>query len=154
MFETANGPVDEMPPIEILSGRPPNFDAIARVLPAAHKSNTIFTYGHIIYVADGKPLPGSLIAHETVHVQQQWLAGRDEWWDRYLHDIKFRFQQELAAHRMEYIVAMKEGNRQARRRAEKTIAQRLAGPLYGKVCSVTRAKELICGAGVTLGNIG
>ena len=130
-------------PIEIIKGLPPNFDAIARVLPAARQKGTIFTYGHQIYVSDGAALPKSIVAHEVVHVEQQFLYGRDEWWDRYLSDIDFRFQMELAAHRMEHTVAMSEGARHERRRAEKLIAQRLAGPLYGNACTVARAHALL-----------
>lgn len=133
----------ETPQIEIIKGLPPNFEAIARVLPAARKPGTIFTYGHQIYVSDGAALPKSLVAHEVVHVQQQELYGRDEWWDRYLKDIDFRFQMELAAHRMEFTVAGTEGNRHDRRKAEKLIAARLAGPLYGNACTVDKARRLL-----------
>jgi hypothetical protein len=130
--------------VEIVRGRPPNFEAIAAVLPGALKRGTIFTYGNIIYVPDGRmDITKSLMAHETVHVRQQEIFGRDAWWDRYLTDKAFRFDQELAAHRIELAVAQTEGGRSHRRVMLRQIAQRLAGPLYGNVCSARRAAELL-----------
>ena len=133
----------EQPKIEFAKGRPPNFEEIAKVLPQARRSDTVFTYGNVIYVANGQELPQSIIAHECVHVQQQFLYGRDAWWERYLRDIAFRFQQETAAHQVEYRIMLNDGNRRERRRAEKLIAQRLAGPLYGNACSPMRARALL-----------
>lgn len=129
--------------IEILRGLPPNFEMIAKALPAARKPGTIFTYGYQIYVSDGAQLPKSIVAHEVVHVQQQAIYGRDEWWARYVTDPEFRFQMELAAHRMELSVATTEGNRKDCRRAEKLIAQRLASPLYGNACTLVKARNLL-----------
>lgn len=129
--------------IQFRHGRPPNFDAIAAVLPGAYGSDTVFTYGDVIYVANGTELSKAIVAHETVHVMQQEIIGRDAWWDGYLADKAFRFQMELAAHRMEWTVARAEGNRHARRRMEKLIAQRLAGPLYGHACSLVKARRLL-----------
>lgn len=141
-------PVSNLP-IRFEAGYPPNIDAIAKVLPGARGKAVIFTYGHTIYVANGKPIPKSLIAHECVHVQQQDMFGRDEWWDRYLRDKKFRFQMELAAHRMELTIALTEGSRHHRRMVTKAIAKRLSGPLYGKTCTLTQARKML---GVTNDN--
>lgn len=130
--------------IQIVAGRPPNFAAIVKAFPqAARDKTTIFTYGHVIYVSDGKQMPRSIIAHETVHVVQQDLIGRDEWWTNYLADKKFRFEMELAAHRIEHAVAMTEGNHDHRRRVTALIAKRLSGPLYGRMCTLNKAKQLI-----------
>lgn len=129
--------------IRFKTGRPPNFAAIAAVFPTAHQPGTIFTYGNVIYVSDGAPLSKSLIAHEVVHVEQQSIYGRDAWWERYLTDRAFRFQQELAAHRMEHTVALAEGSRRDRRLAEKQIAARLSGPLYGHACTLAQARRLL-----------
>lgn len=142
-FSSVSNPSAQLE-ITFKAGYPPNIEAIARVLPEALRDKgVIFTYGRVIYVANGKPIPKSLIAHETVHVQQQDIVGRDEWWDRYLRDKSFRFQMELAAHRMEHVVAMNEGNRHHRRMITKLIAKRLAGPLYGNACSTARARRLL-----------
>lgn len=137
--------VDEPPPGQVAfrAGRPPNFAAIAKVFPAAHNLGTIFTYGNVIYVANGAGLPRSLIAHEVIHVKQQELYGRDEWWDRYLTDKQWRFEQELAAHRMELATTLQEGGRQHRRVATQAIAKRLSGPLYGHVVTFAKAKQLL-----------
>ena len=136
----ANVVADPADGIQILAGRPPNFKEICRVFPQSANKGTIFTYGKVIYVSDGSPLPRSLIAHEVIHVQQQEVMGAVEWWDRYLHDAKFRFGQELAAHRQEYVVACLEGGRTHRRVALAKIAQRLSGPLYGRCVTMNEAK--------------
>lgn len=129
--------------IEILKGRPPNFDAIQRKLRGAWGKTTVFTYGHQIYVADGKPIPKSIVAHEVIHVRQQEIMGRDEWWERYLADPAFRFSQELEAHRMELSVALTEGGRKHRRMVAALIAKRLSGPLYDNHCTLSHAKKLL-----------
>lgn len=129
-------------------GRPPNFEAIAKVFPAARQLGTIFTYGNVIYVSDGAQLPRSLVAHETVHVAQQEFVGRDEWWDRYLHDRTFRFNQELDAHRVELRIAVQEGGRAHRRMVRSLIAKRLSGPLYGHACTLATARKLLKEASV------
>lgn len=131
------------PGIQIEAGRPPNFAAICRVFPQSANKGTIFTYGKTIYVSDGAALPRSLIAHEVVHVAQQAMMGAEEWWDRYLLDAKFRFGQELEAHRQEYAVAITEGGRNHRRVALSKIAQRLSGPLYGRCVTMSAARNLI-----------
>lgn len=129
--------------ITIKAGRPPNWEAIARAIPASTKLGTLFTYGNVIYVTDGKPIPRSIVAHETVHVRQQELIGRDEWWDRYLKDREFRFGQELEAHRVELAVALTEGGRKHKRMVAALIAKRLASPLYGNACPLPRARKLL-----------
>ncbi len=129
--------------ITIKAGRPPNWEAIARAIPASTKLGTLFTYGNVIYVTDGKPVPRSIIAHETIHVRQQEIMGRDEWWERYLVDREFRFGCELEAHRVELAVALTEGGRRHRRKVAGGIARRLSGPLYGHVCTLRGAKALL-----------
>ena len=130
--------------ITFVTGRPPNFAEIVKVFPhAIRDKSTIFTYGKVIYVSDGADLPRSIVAHETVHVAQQEIIGRDQWWQAYLADVKFRFEMEVAAHRIEHAVAMSEGNHDMRRKMTALIAKRLSGPLYGRMCTYAKAKQLL-----------
>lgn len=111
---------------------PPNYPEIRRAFPHIRGRDIIFAYGDKIFYPSGKPLPDSLIAHETVHGQRQ--AGDPAgWWKRYLVDASFRFEEELLAHRAEY--------RAGGDLAE--IAKRLSGPLYGANISLDRAREMI-----------
>lgn len=128
--------------VPIIRGRPPNFEAIAAKFPAARAPNTIFAYGDRIYSGDGEPLPHSLYKHELVHLRQQaaYDGGVENWWAMYLASDRFRFEQELEAHLVEYATVIRSGaNRKARLRARAQIAARLSGPLYGKCVSKHKA---------------
>ena len=131
-------------PMKIVQGRPPNFDAIAAVLPAANGAKVLFCYGKTIYAPGGGPLSPWLIAHEEVHCLQQ---GDDieGWWVKYLTDPKFRFTQEVEAHRREWRVWLSSGtrNRAQRRGQMVVIGARLAGPLYGNMVQFSEAREMI-----------
>jgi hypothetical protein len=118
-----------MPKIKIKRGLPPNYQLLAKHFPM--KGGEIFTYGNKIYTS-GR-LSKSLLAHEKTHVRQQLKMGVEVWWEKYILDKEFRFQQELEAHRVEYMMG---GNL-------KVIAERLASPLYGNLTTVRIAMELI-----------
>jgi hypothetical protein len=128
--------------VKIIVDRPPNYAAIVAAFPfvATHPA-VYFCWGSAIYSPSGHPLTPSLIAHEEVHSKQQ--DGRpQDWWDKYLVDPKFRFDQELEAHRIEYQWFGAEP-RNRRRIHLRGIARRLASPLYGGLTTVHQAKRLI-----------
>lgn len=130
--------------LEIKHERPPNFDAVAAVFPMARMDGVIFAYAPCIYVPSGRGLPPDLLAHETVHVERQMVQGVVEWWEQYLRDVKFRLEEELLAHRAEYLY-LKENSpsRPVRRRALRFVAEKLASGLYGRMVTVTQAMQLI-----------
>lgn len=129
---------------EIKHTRPPNFAKIVEVFPLARGPLVIFAYAPYIYVPNGKPLLTSLIAHETIHVKRQKKMGVELWWDTYLTSPKFRWEEEVLAHRAEYdsLAAMAWSDR-ARMKALKTVARKLAAPLYGRMVTVTEALQLL-----------
>lgn len=136
------------PPYKIIVARPPNFDAIVRVFPvAASTKGVTYAYDDAVYNPDGVKIPTSILEHEVVHLQRQ--AGKpDVWWERYLADKRFRFDEEVVAHQAEYraaIIGLVVGHGAARsRRAHlEAIADRLSGPLYGHAVSFEKAKVLI-----------
>jgi hypothetical protein len=48
-------------------------------------------------------MPLEILAHEACHsIQHEQQFGPEAWWDQYLADKRFRFEQELQAHRIEY----------------------------------------------------
>jgi hypothetical protein len=115
--------------VKIKRGLPPNYDRLAKHFPM--RGGEIFTYGNKIYTP--ARLSKSLLAHEKIHVKQQLKMGVEAWWDKYILDEEFRFQQELEAHKAEFMMG---GNL-------KVIAERLASPLYGNLTTVRIAMELI-----------
>jgi hypothetical protein len=111
--------------------RPPNFDAIVAVFPKAGERGVLFAYGEDIYNPGGGNIPRFLLEHEYKHCARQFLIGADEWWRQYLTDQEFRYQEELLAHAVEYVVqapALRDRNAQAR--LLHTTAARLVAPLY------------------------
>lgn len=131
--------------MQIVIARPPNYEAIAAAFPFVLKRSTvIFCWGDQIYNPGRATIDSSLMAHETIHSAQQCACGGPEkWWTAYIASARFRLDQELPAHCEEYEVATAGMGRNQRRQHLRAIAQRLAGPLYGKLLTVHEAKRLI-----------
>ena len=130
----------------IINAFPPNIAAIRAKFNIAGRG-VVFAYGSAIYNPVGKELPQSIIRHEEVHLREQ-KGDPEEWWDRYIKDKAFRLEQELMAHRMEYITMLQELNfpgRPARRRLVRFIAKKLASPIYGPMIDIDNAKRLLNG---------
>lgn len=127
----------------IIQDYPPNFAAILAVFPQAATPGIIFAYGNTIYNPSGYPVSEALRAHEFVHLDRQAaLFGAALWWEQYLTNSVFRFDEELLAHRAEYR-AHDLSSRGVRRMILSRLASRLSGPLYGRMCSLQEAKRLI-----------
>lgn len=119
---------------------PPIIDAIAAHLgEQVRKPGVIFTYGDTVYDPSKVLNKVELAAHEATHVEQQTAMDKDLWWAMYVDDPKFRYEQELEAHRVE--LEAFEGSRNERRLMAKAIAKRLSGPLYGGVATYKKALE-------------
>jgi|3_EtaG_2_1085321.scaffolds.fasta_scaffold00178_31 hypothetical protein len=148
--------------MNIIREYPPNINEIRKSFPVKGKS-VIFAWGEDIYNPNGVQIPKHLIAHEAVHMARQrafvinlhgaiWEGITDasrekgvwDWWNCYINDIKFRFDEELPAHQAEYLWFLQNGaHRPERRRAISEISRRLAGPLYGRLISKSAAKEML-----------
>ena len=124
------------------SSRPPNFAQIVAVFPMARAPTVIFAYAPNIYVPSGKEIPPALVAHETVHIERQQKIGVELWWEKYLADPQFRFDEELLAHRAEFRATRTLTHRQEEV-ALKIIAKKLAAPLYGRMVKTEEAMRLI-----------
>jgi hypothetical protein len=130
---------------------PPNIDAIEKVFPGVRKDcyvkGIFFAWGNTIFNPSRRPMPLEILAHEACHsIQHEQQFGPEAWWDQYLADKRFRFEQELQAHRIEYQdVLFQGGSRTLRRLQLASISERLAGPLYGKMTTKAKAKEMIRG---------
>lgn len=132
--------------MRIVAMPPPNLFEIIRVFPAATKKGVLFAYGDTIYNPDDVDIPLQLLAHESVHGAQQrtWRHPKD-WWEGYLSDKAFRFEQELEAHRVELesYCADVAGGRTSRRRYTAAVAERLSGELYGRMTTKANAMMLL-----------
>lgn len=114
---------------------PPNFDKILAAFPGAANRGVIFAYGDTIYSPSGVTIPPALIAHEEVHGQRQRLMYAQDavsrWWEQYISDPEFRYDEELHAHAAELNVLkhiVKDRNERAKLAMH--TAQRLLAPLY------------------------
>jgi len=155
--------------IEVVYDVPPIFDEIVKVFPGARNERVVFSWGSRVYInsKEREPVPKPIIAHESIHGSRQTIITRSKlrekgvndftaehaeewewevlaWWRRYMRDEKFRYDEELLAHQEEYRVACAEAiSRRQRQFALKTIAKKLASPLYGSMVSPAKAKTLL-----------
>ena len=130
--------------MRIIRELPPNHSDILKVFPFASNPEILYAFGDAIYTASQSEIPHFLLRHEEAHgIRQLTLEGGVEaWWDAYLSDVKFRYVEELVAHRVEYEARIEGAvNRQQRRLALKEVARRLSAPMYGSMKSAANAKK-------------
>lgn len=128
--------------MKVLYQLPPNYEDICSHIPAVRKTKTIvFTYGDTVYVPSGQPMPDDLAAHEAVHVERQ--SNPAEWWAKYLVDVQFRLDEELAAYRVQYAYAVEHYGRDHRRALLTHMTKDLSGAMYGKLITRKEAIALI-----------
>ena len=115
----------------IILERPPNFDQVHAAFPRADGPGVLFAYSGAIYNPSGITVPPALIAHEQVHLGRQDI-NPDGWWDMYLKDSEFRYNEELLAHAAEFKVLRvdKSQDRNFGARLLISTALRLVAPLY------------------------
>ena len=128
----------------IIRGRyPPNFSVIKARFPNATDKGTIFSYGDLIYLPAGGNLSRELIAHEAVHGERQMAIGVELWWDKYATERNFVLEEELLAHRAEYLAYRAGRNGRSRAGHLHVVAERLSGPLYRLPITYQEAVRLI-----------
>lgn len=86
--------------MNIVQGYPPGYDLIKLILNPP--DSAIFCYGETIYSSTGREIPEDIEYHESVHASRQ---GKDPqtWWNRYLDNPDFRYEEELIAYAHQYI---------------------------------------------------
>ena len=130
--------------MRIIRELPPNHSDILKVFPIANNPEILYAFGDTIYTASQKEIPHFLLRHEEVHGMRQLIleGGIEAWWDAYLSDVKFRYVEELVAHKVEYEARIIGATcRQQRRSALKEVARRLSSPLYGGMKTAANAKK-------------
>lgn len=115
----------------ILTERPPNFEQILAAFPDAGGPGVIFSWEDRIFNPSGSPIPGPLVAHEELHGRRHALAGGSlRWWDKYIADPEFRYNEELLAHVAEFRAQPSAYDRNSGARLLHSTALRLIAPLY------------------------
>lgn len=110
---------------------PPIYEELIKVLPDGKKPGVLFCYGTTIHNPTDIKLTPWIYEHEKVHSYYQSIIGVEQWWEQYLGDKSFRFDEELAAHKVEYYIFKKcimSDNK--RKEYLFDISKRLASPLY------------------------
>lgn len=127
---------------QVVKAYPPNYEQICAAIPAVRKNkHIVFTYGNMIYAPSGDELPPDFLAHEETHVERQ--TDPMEWWAKYLTDVQFRLDEELAAYRVQYAYAVEHYSRAQRRSLLTGMTKDLSGSMYGKIVSRKEAINLI-----------
>lgn len=129
--------------MQIIYGEyPPNYKAITDVFDIKDHPGIVFTYGEKLYIPSGEKPDKHLLRHEETHERQHAEIGADSWWERYLVDPGFRFEQELEAYRNQYR-SMATLTLEQRIGYLNHIASDLAGPMYGNILTFEEAKAEI-----------
>lgn len=141
--------------MKVVKAFPPNYQAINAAFGVRGRG-VIFCYGDRIYNPSGVVVGPELVIHEKVHSerQQACAGGVETWWRDYIADPAFRLAEEIPAHQAEfaYWLARADADRPVRgfRSAAEyhrlAIAQRLSGPLYGRLLTLSAATALLQGS--------
>ncbi len=135
--------------MQIINADPPLLEELDAAFNIKGKA-VYFTFGDKIYNPKGKDISPALMAHEQVHCDRQG-DDVDGWWRKYIDDPKFRLEEELAAHRVEYqFIAADPASKKPvpgfRSKADYyliQIAGRLSSPLYGNLITLAEARKAI-----------
>jgi len=122
--------------------KPPVFQACVDKFGISWNGGVIFTYGDTIHCKFR--VGPQKIAHEKVHIKQQFAYGVEAWWDRYLADEQFRLEQELEAYKAEISwVYTKCRYIGLRARIFDAIVADLSSFMYGKIVTPEEARKLL-----------
>lgn len=124
---------------------PPNIDRIHEVIDSKYTQHACFTYGNIIYNPTGNYIDEPLGLHEAQHsLQQEECGGAEFWWERWLTDKRFRYEQEASAYGVQYRRYCElERHRNKRAVYLFRLASDLSSPQYGSVVSLMEARKRI-----------
>lgn len=132
--------------MKIVHGWPPD-PILSRIQEAFDLEGTrpVFAFLDTLYCPyGGAGVDDALIAHEETHAKYQEEMGLEEWWDRYLRDKQFRFDQELEAYQVQYRHYCKNvSDRNRRVRFLDFIATSLSSKMYGSIVTKEEAMRLI-----------
>lgn len=110
---------------------PPNIDTIDAAFHVREVPGVIYSYAPDIYCPSGLQMPNWIIEHEKVHIERQGSAP-DAWWEQYIADEEFRYQEELVAHvrELQYRKGGKDGKKYSYAALLNHTIDRLLAPIY------------------------
>lgn len=124
--------------------RPPHWADLLKAFPGVDVDKVVVTYGDEIFMPANTHMYPDLRVHEGVHVGQQTAMGKTVWWDRYLVDTQFRFEQEAEAYRRQYVyMQQNQKDRLKLARFLVELSNQLSGPMYGDMVSYPVAMRMI-----------
>jgi hypothetical protein len=128
----------------VVVAKPPVYDACVEKFGAdvIVGKPIIWSWGDVIYNPTDIHISHELFAHEAVHGERQ-LDQVEKWWELYLKDPQFRYDEEMHAHRAEWRAVLRRSAGKNVGAVLEAIAGRLASPLYGKVISLDGARYAI-----------
>lgn len=132
--------------MRIITGYPPNFAELRKAFKIAGNRFVVFSYGDTIYSPQGPKLHRAIIAHEEAHGRRQLAIGVTTWWDRYIAEIPFRFEEELIGHRAEWQAFKNDvpfPSVTMQRKYLDFVSKRLSGELYGGIVGYEQAMREI-----------
>jgi hypothetical protein len=135
-----------MKPIVVVE-RPPVYDRCVDVFGKAAivGKPILWSWGDRIYNPEDVDIPPELFAHEAAHAAQQGTEekGIRRWWDNYLRDPKFRFEEEVLGHRAEWFNYVRRHPGHNCGPVLEAMAKRLAGDLYGNMVPLDIARATL-----------
>ena len=131
--------------MKIIKAFPPNWLTLRKVFPISGRQGIIFAYGDRIYNPSGVPLEEWVLAHEGEHCKRQNAQGVGSWWDAYIANPKFRLEEEVLAHCVEWKTISDYLPPSACERHFARMVERLSSPLYGNLVTKEEAERLISG---------
>lgn len=134
--------------MKIVRAFPPMIDEMDKAFGCKAMPGTLYCYGDTVYIPNGGDLTPQLRAHESVHSGRQLSTegGPAGWWRKYIDDAEFRLDEEVPAHRAEYLAwCNTEPDRVRRAAAMAFIINRLSGPLYGNLLTRQAATRAVLG---------
>lgn len=101
----------------------------------------VFTYYPYIYVPTGHELSPDVRDHESVHLRQQehYPGGAEAWWERWLTNVQFRFEQELEAYAVQLNAWRKAGSSRFKRTKDR-LAMDMSSDFYGHMVTFQEAE--------------
>jgi hypothetical protein len=130
----------------IVADFPPIYDELCAAFKGlAANRRAFFSFGPVIYNPHSVAIAPHLIEHENTHGRRQGVDSAEvlAWWRRYMADPKFRLAEELPAHVAEYRWLLDHGNREQRRAAASSVAERLSSPFYGRLIGRSAALHML-----------
>jgi len=130
--------------MKIKLNRPLIWPLVRVFFPGAKWGQVVVTWGDTVYTPGA--IGDDLKAHEAVHTIQQKnskLYGL-YWWARYIFSPKFRIEQEIPAHQMQYEVICKVfKDRNRRERVRRQLALFLSSKIYNNMLTFDEAYKLL-----------